>query len=53
MKIIKIKYVVILISIILYLKRTLNIQQENYVFKNTYMYKITLKLLNKVKCIIR
>ena len=49
MRIIKIKYVIILIYVKLYFKTTLNFQQENYVFKNIYEYKFIPKLLNKTK----
>jgi hypothetical protein len=49
MRIIKIKYVIILIYVKLYFKTILNFQQENYVFKNIYGYKIISKLLNKTK----
>lgn len=49
MRITKINSIKILISEILYYKTILNFQQENYVFKNIYVYKITLKFLNKTK----
>jgi len=49
MRIIKIKINIILIFKIFHFKTTLNLQQENYVFKNIYGYKIISKLLNKTK----
>ncbi len=49
MRIIKIKIVIILIFKTLYLKTTLNLQQENYILKNIYVHKFMLKLLNKTK----
>ncbi len=50
MRIIKIKIVIILIFKTLYLKTTLNLQQENYILKNIYVHKFMLKLLTESLC---